>query len=126
MQATFLLSIAAQWREEAAKLRQRGQESLALMAESFADELEAALREYDQATLTLKEASAESGYSSDHLAKLIRQGKLPNAGRRNAPRLRRGDLPAKAGFDAPVPFLNTSVTSKEQIVRSVVNDGGSR
>ena len=121
-----LASLAVRWRTEAQVLRQRGQETLALMTESFADELETALHEYDQATLTLREAAVESGYSADHLGKLIREGKLPNAGRRNAPRLRRRDLPAKLRpFDGVAPFLNTSVTSREQIVRSVVNERGS-
>ncbi len=121
-----MCTLPVRWREDAATLRHRGQESLALMTESFADELETALAEYDQATLTLKEAAAESGYSADHLGKLIRDGKLPNAGRRNAPRLRRQDLPAKLRpFDGVAPFLNTSTTSREQIVRSVVNERGS-
>ena len=120
-----LAHLASQWRDEAQVLRQRGQESLALMGESFADELEGALREYDRATLTLREAAAESGYSADHLGKLIRDGKLPNAGRRNAPRLRRQDLPARPRpFDGVAPFLNTSTTSREQIARSIVAQGG--
>jgi hypothetical protein len=35
----------------------------------------------------LAEASAQSGYSQDHLARLIREGRLPNAGRPHAPRI---------------------------------------
>jgi len=43
--------------------------------------------------LTLKQAAAQSGYSVDHLARMVRSGLLPNAGRRNAPRIRAADLP---------------------------------
>lgn len=45
--------------------------------------------------LSLGQAAAESGYSADHLGRLIREGKLVNAGRANAPRIRRRDLPRK-------------------------------
>jgi hypothetical protein len=43
----------------------------------------------------MEEAARESGYSAEHLGRLIRTGRIPNAGRRSAPRVRRGDLPAK-------------------------------
>ncbi|MGH7688845.1 MAG: hypothetical protein ACREN3_04495 [Gemmatimonadaceae bacterium] len=46
-------------------------------------------------TLTLAEAAAETGYTRDHIARLIRTGTLPNAGRPRAPRVRRADLPRK-------------------------------
>jgi hypothetical protein len=49
-------------------------------------------------SLTLVEASRESGYSSDHLGRLIREGKLGNAGRTHAPRIRRADLPIKPAY----------------------------
>lgn len=48
--------------------------------------------------LTLREAAARTGYSVDHLARLIRQGKLSNAGRHKAPRIRVGDLPQRRQF----------------------------
>jgi hypothetical protein len=47
--------------------------------------------------LTLTEAADRSGYSIDHLGRLIRDGTIPNAGRPGAPRIRRGDLPQKPG-----------------------------
>jgi hypothetical protein len=46
--------------------------------------------------LSLHKAATESGYSADHLGRLVREGKLANAGRVNSPRIRRGDLPFKA------------------------------
>lgn len=68
--------------------------------------------------LSLTAASAESGYSRDHLARLIRQGTIPNAGRPNAPRVRRRDLPRKA---AVLQSADESGISRAQIARSVVN-----
>lgn len=45
--------------------------------------------------LTLTEAAVISGYSPDHLGRLARQGKIPNAGTKYRPRLRAGDLPRR-------------------------------
>ncbi len=53
--------------------------------------------------LTLREAAAISGYTEDHLGRLIRDGTVPNTGRVNAPRIRRGDLPRKPGHGVVVP-----------------------
>jgi len=49
----------------------------------------------DQAVLTLAEAAARSGYSTGHLGRLVRQGKITNAGELRAPRIRVGDLPTR-------------------------------
>jgi hypothetical protein len=71
--------------------------------------------------LTLSEASAISGYSAEHLGRLIRKGSIPNAGRENAPRIRLRDLPVKAGHlppSAETDILTT--TSKRQVALSVV------
>jgi hypothetical protein len=43
-------------------------------------------------TLSLTEAAARTGYSANHIGRLVRQGRLTNAGRKNAPRVRLGDL----------------------------------
>ena len=45
--------------------------------------------------LSLAEAARISGYSRDHLARLIRSGSIPNAGAKNRPKLRRKDVPRK-------------------------------
>ncbi len=45
--------------------------------------------------LTLGEAAARSGYSAGHLGRLVRQGKIPNAGQPRSPRVRVVDLPAR-------------------------------
>lgn len=48
--------------------------------------------------LTLRQAATQTGYSVDHLARLVRQGRIPNAGRHSAPRIRVGDLPQRRQF----------------------------
>lgn len=70
-----------------------------------AEELEGLLRRQGHEELSLLAAARESGYTPDHLSRLIREGKIPNAGRRNAPRVRRADLPRKpssGGTASPV------------------------
>jgi hypothetical protein len=80
---------------------------LALLEQSEGDEI-----------LSLAAASSVSGYSRDHLARLIRQGTIPNAGRPNAPRVRRRDLPRKI---VGLQSADESGISRAQIARSVVN-----
>ena len=77
------------WRTQAKALRRYGGETPAVALESCAAELEATLRERDETTLSLTEAARESGYSADHLGRLVRDGKIPNAGRPGAPRIAR-------------------------------------
>lgn len=84
-----------QWREKAELFRQHGHEATARTYEVCSAELEAAVRDGAQELLDLKEAARVSGYSPDHLGRLVRDGKIPNAGRRNAPKIRRADLPRR-------------------------------
>lgn len=67
--------------------------------------------------LSLSAAARESGYSRDHLARLIRQGTIPNAGRPNAPAILRRNLPRKA---AALPREPESDISRAQVARSVI------
>ncbi len=93
----LLQSLAAAWREEAAGLRRRyGMRQLASLCEAHAAELEEALAKSDGRVLTLREASAESGYSVAHLRVLLASGALMQAGRRGAPRVLSSELPRKS------------------------------
>ena len=84
------------WRERAQQLQDWGSgEGLARAWERAAIELEPSLRQQQGETLNLQEEARESGYSADHLGELVRQQKIPNFGRKNAPRIRRADLPIK-------------------------------
>lgn len=95
---TTLLTLAETWRAEARTLRERyGLEQLAQLCETHAEELARMVTEAADEELTLAEASAESGYSERRLRELVAEGRLPNAGRKYAPRLRRADLPRKPG-----------------------------
>lgn len=97
-----LNALPARWREEAERLRALEAHGQAAAFEQAARELEAAIAARANETLTIREAAAESGYSEEHLRRLVRQGDLPvvrNAGPRSRIRVRRGDLPAKPGRD---------------------------
>jgi len=83
------------WRQRAAELRPFA-EPAARAFELAAEELAASLASTDEQLLTLKQASHLSGYSADHLARRIREGAIPNAGRPHAPRIRTADLPRRA------------------------------
>ena len=86
--------LAARWREDAELLRRYGS-PLADVALRHADELEAALRTVADDALDLATAARESGYSASRLRHMVAAGTLANAGRKGAPRIRRGDLPRK-------------------------------
>lgn len=45
--------------------------------------------------LTLSAASGLSGYTVDHLSRMLRDGTIANAGKKGAPRIKRADLPAR-------------------------------
>ena len=88
-------ALVEKWRRRAAALRDWGAAEVARVWDIAATELEADERERALEVLTLAEAASESGYSTDHLRRLVRDGLLPNAGRRHAPRIRRRDVPKK-------------------------------
>jgi GAF domain-containing protein len=98
-----LTKLAEQWRQDADAMRRHACEQIATVIERHVAELEAATRAEDAAPLTLEQAARESGYSVDRLRHMITEQRIPNAGRKGAPRVRRQDLPRKAprstGFD---------------------------
>ena len=73
-----VLALVKAWRRRAETMRRYGGDRHAIALEACAVELEAAL---GHTVLTLTEAAATSGYSADHLGHLVREGKIPNAGR---------------------------------------------
>jgi len=90
-------ALADLWRERATMLRRHGADASAMTLEAVAGELEASLRAAAETVLTLTEAARESGLSAERLRHLVAAGTIENAGHRGAPRIRRQDLPAKAG-----------------------------
>ena len=121
--------LPAAWRRQAKTLRRYGGRALATALERCADELEGTIQEHDDATYSLTEAARESGYSREHLGRLVRDGKIPNAGRPGAPRIARRDLPRKQpGPDSPFAPPLAQERGRRQvsgrgIVRSIIEKG---
>lgn len=96
--------------------------SASRIIDEFLADVAAVYATEEDALLTLQEGATESGYSPDHLGRLIRHGAIPNAGRHRAPRIRRKDLPRKV-FPLPASRHRSHLVgaTPEQIARSVVN-----
>jgi hypothetical protein len=114
---------AAKWIAEADAMRRRGvlADGASLLEEVLRD-FEAVTKGHGDQLLTLIEAGRESGYSAEYLRALIRQGRLANAGRPHAPRIRRRDLPRKASrlLDPP-PSPNFLGATPRQIARAIIS-----
>lgn len=93
-----LLLLVDRWLDEAAFLRRHGAVEAAATTELNARQLEEAIRSAEDETLTLSEAAAASGYAKRTLREKVAKGEIPNAGRKHAPRVRRGDLPKRASL----------------------------
>jgi len=111
--------VPALWRQRAAEWRRVGADAQAKTAEILADELAEALSFQDEKPLTLADAARECGYNADSLGRLVREGKLPNAGRPNAPRILRRDLPHKVPSSSS--SREDSRLSRSQIAGAVIN-----
>ncbi|MDP9179306.1 MAG: hypothetical protein M3O61_16645 [Gemmatimonadota bacterium] len=109
--------LPAVWRKRAEYLREFGDPNSARLWELGAIELERAMQVFSEETLSLTEAARESGYTADHLGALVKRGKIPNAGRTNAPRIRRHDLPNKGPNGPGRPTRRRSVPSSDDIRR---------
>ena len=124
--STELRGLSDRWRLEAERLRRFEAHGQAAACEQLANELDAALAAWDLSPLTISEASELSGYTEDHLRRLVRRDCIPNAGRQNSPRILRKDLPIKP-LSRDGSGAQDSIDSKEQIARSVADskEGGS-
>ena len=123
--AVVLTDLPWEWRSKAELFRDHEEVSLAIAYEKCASALEEALLQEGDAPLTLRQAAEESGYSADHLGRLLREGTIPNAGRPGAPQIARRYLPIKPRARGPgvaeaAPGGDTSI---EQIVQSIIEEG---
>lgn len=88
--------VLARWES---RLAEWGELGIRVDGKSIAQQVIADLREmgdaYDMVALSLKGAAEESGYSTGHLGREVKAGRIPNAGRENAPKILRRDLPKK-------------------------------
>lgn len=90
--------LAEKWRHEANQDEERGLNEFAKVGRRFADRLDKWTKNYNEEELTLDQAAKESGFTKDHLFRLLHDGKLKNVGEPRAPRIRREDLPRKPGY----------------------------
>lgn len=89
-----------EWRHLADTVRAYGADLTAIALQRCAEDL-LHMVEADDDVVTLAEAARESGYSADHLGRLLKRGDLKNYGRPHAPRLRRSELPKKVSGKRP-------------------------
>lgn len=102
------------WRARAAELKPYAP-AAAQAFETASLELEQALRTAAAEALNLRQAARESGYSEDHLGELLRQGKIPNAGRPHAPRILRSELPRKPGGGKRKDVTSLAAVTREAL-----------
>ena len=86
----------AKWTTEADAMQRRGVmvNGAGLLAEVLAD-FKTVQASQAQAVLSLPEAASRSGYTAEHLGRMVREGRISNAGRKGAPRILAADLPRK-------------------------------
>ena len=118
-----LEALVQEWYAQAELFTEHECQDVAATYRIAGDELERNLREWEDELLNLQQASEESGYSADHIGRLLRRGTLPNAGRLHAPRIRRADLPQKTGLPSQRTNMQSPGASKEQIARSIGQGG---
>src|SRR3954468_10313991 len=94
------------WRALAMQQRNLGADAQARTLEWCADQLTTAMLQKADELLSLHRAAQESGYSVDHLGRLVREGRIPNSGRKAKPLIRRKDLPRKAEKTRVKPCLS--------------------
>ena len=92
----WVAELTAEWRARADEYERDGVNTH-LLLRRLADDLEASATSYYLETLTVAAAAEETGYTPDYLYRALRAGTLLNVGGPKSPRVRRSDLPRKAG-----------------------------
>jgi hypothetical protein len=87
--------LVSQWENDAQRLAQLGAHPQAELLRQCSKELFEAMKAENDVLLTLTMAAQLCGYSPDYLGRLVREGTIPNHGRKGSPKVRRGDLPKK-------------------------------
>lgn len=103
------------WREQSTLYERDGVVSTARVLQRCADELASTLREKGEIAVGLNEAARHSGYAPDTLGRMVRDGRLENYGRKNAPKVRLADLPLRPSrLPVPSPARHRSAVSGAQ------------
>ena len=114
----MITPLLERWRDEARLLRKRCCPNQASLIESLVIEAEEFIAQAQHSALTLNEAAHLGGYSKSHLARLVREGKIPNAGRAGAPRIALKDVPRRSvATHRQSPHID-----RTQIVRLAINE----
>ena len=113
-------NLPAAFKERAAIVREyAADERGAAIWELAAEVAERAIRQSGLERLTLPQAAEESGYSTDHLRRLIDEGTIPNAsGPDGSKSILRMHLPRKPGHGV-APVHPTAPSSRLQAARAV-------
>ena len=124
MESTLTPStLSEHWKQRAQFLRAYGDSNVARLWELAANELREVLKVHGEETLSLTEAARASGYSTDHLSRLVKRGTIPNAGREGAPRIRRADVPIKnpngAGRPSKSPSRKSSAADPSEQAKTI-------
>jgi hypothetical protein len=110
------------WRARAVKEREVHALAQAATFELCAHQLAEAIRQHTDECLSLQQAADESGYSVDHLGRLLREGKIPNSGRTSKPLIRRHDLPVKRNRRKARPCASPSAGyPSDRLFRDIIH-----
>lgn len=120
------VDLVQQWRDHASLFRRYRANQQAEWLEDRAAELEAALRAQDDELVNLTEAARISGYTADHVGRLVRGGVIQNLGRPNAPKVRRGDLPRKLPLPGTHADPKLVGASRRQVAQAITTSGSRR
>jgi hypothetical protein len=112
--------LASQWEKDAHLLAQYGSPQQAEVLRHCSRKLFELIKSEKDVLLTLTLASQLSGYSADHLGRMVGDGKLTNYGRKGSPKLRLGDLPKKP---RAVVAANSGGYTPNADARSIVSRG---
>lgn len=85
------------------------------------EEVDQELRAWSRELLTIEAAAEETGYSAEHLRRLVRSGRIlgeQGQGAKSRVRVRRGDLPAKShgapgGTSEPAPVYDPDEDARD-------------
>lgn len=90
-----MTSLIDRWRARASELEPYAPAAAAAYR-TAASELATEEFRLDNEKLKIAPAARECGFSAQHLRRMVREGRLRNYGKKNAPLVRRGDLPKRA------------------------------
>jgi hypothetical protein len=113
-----LRTLVRKWTEDAAILREYGDERVARVGEMHAGQLAEMLQGIEWQTVSIEEAEEETGYTRGHLRRMLNEGKLPNAGTAKEPLILRCHLPRKPGYGIAVA-RQAGPYSRVQVARAI-------